>query len=258
MSDLALVARQVRYDNKAFWRNPPAAIFTFVFPLIFLFIFNVLFGDDPVPFPGGEVDPSTYFIPAIAALSVITACFVNIAISMSFARDRGLLKRARGTPLPAWVFVASRIVHATFVALLLVTIVVVAGALFYDVEIPDKTLVAFVVTVIVGAVTFSALGLAMTTAVRDAEAAPPMVNGVIIPLYLFSGIFVPFDADTPGWIRTLGDVFPVKHFFDALAVAFSPFSDGSGFSLSDLVIMGLWGTIGAVVAARYFVWEPRR
>ena len=258
MSNVALIARQFRFDNKAFWRNPPAAFFTFVFPLMFLFILNVLFGDDPLPIPGGQVDPSTYYIPAIVCLSVVTACFVNIAITVSFSRDQGLLKRARGTPLPPWIFLTSRIAHGTFIAVLLVTIVTALGAVAYGVDVPEEPFAAFVVTVVVGAAAFSALGLAMTAAIPNADAGPPMVNGIVLPLYFFSGVFVPFDADTPEWIKTVGGLFPIKHFVDALMVTFSPFTRGTGYSWDDLGVMVLWGAFGVFAAVRYFTWEPRR
>lgn len=102
MNGPAAAWRQVRYTNKAFWRNPASAFFTFVFPLMFLVIFTVLFGDGTVTIAGEPVSVTTFYVPAIAAFSVITACFTNIAISVTIARDAGILKRIRGTPMPAW------------------------------------------------------------------------------------------------------------------------------------------------------------
>src|SRR5881296_3972844 len=100
MSDLALTLRQVRYTNKAFWRNPASAFFTFAFPLMFLVIFTSLLGNGTVPLGGVEVRQSTYYVAGMAAFSVITACYTNIAMSVTFTRDTGILKRIRGTPLP--------------------------------------------------------------------------------------------------------------------------------------------------------------
>ena len=87
MNALALALRQVRYENRAFWRNPVAAFFTFVFPLIFLVIFNLLFGNDELDLIGGTTHMSTFYVPAIAALSVISACYTNVAIRVSISRD---------------------------------------------------------------------------------------------------------------------------------------------------------------------------
>ena len=99
MNGFLLALRQVKYENTAFWRNPVAAFFTIVFPLMFLVIFNLLSGNQETDFPGGTVSTSTFYVPGIVALAVIGACYTNVAIGISFSRDAGLLKRIRGTPL---------------------------------------------------------------------------------------------------------------------------------------------------------------
>src|SRR5438067_244906 len=100
VSDLGLTLRQVGYTNKAFWRNPASAFFTFAFPLMFLVIFTSLLGNGHVQLGGVLVKQSTYYVAGMAAFSVISACYTNIAISVTFNRDAGILKRVRGTPLP--------------------------------------------------------------------------------------------------------------------------------------------------------------
>ena len=84
MSETALVLRQVRFTNKAFWRNPASAFFTFAFPLMFLVIFTSLLSDGQVQLDRANLALSTYFVMAEAAFGVITACYTNIAISVSF------------------------------------------------------------------------------------------------------------------------------------------------------------------------------
>lgn len=256
MSDMALALRQFRFENRAFWRNPPAAFFTVAFPLMFLVVFNLLFGNDKLPTPEGPISGSTFYVPAIAALSVISACYVNISIGISFARDAGTLKRLRGTPLPAWAFIAGRVLQGIFVAILLVVAVTVFGKLFYDVAIPTDTMPAFIVSVLVGAATFSALGLAITGVVPNAEASPAIVNASILPLQFISGIFIPL-SQAPDWLPTVANLFPVKHFADTMQTAFSPLTVGSGFEWDKLGILVLWGIAGVILAGRYFSWEPR-
>ena len=257
MNMLRLVSQQVRYQNKAFWRNPASAFFTFVFPLMFLVIFNLLFGSRPMQMPGGTVSASTFYVPGIAAMGLISACYTNIAISVSFSRDQGLLKRIRGTPLPLAAYLLGRVVHATLIALLLVAIVTIAGALFYGVAIPTNTLPAFIATLVVGSAAFSALGLAMTGLIPNADASPAMVNASILPLLFVSDIFIPL-RDAPQWLLTFSGLFPVKHLSAALMTAFNPFTKGSGFSLMDLAVLTLWMVMGLLLAWRFFTWEPRR
>ncbi len=257
MNDLMLALRQVKYENRSFWRNPPAAFFTFALPLMFLVVVNSAFGDDTIDLPGGTSNLSTFYIPAIAALAVITASYTNIAMRVAISRDQGLLKRTRGTPLPIWAFLFGRILHATLIALLLVAIVTAAGALFYDVDVPTNTMPAFLLTLVVGAATFSGLGFAITTVITNAQASPAIVNGTILPLFFISDVFIRTD-DAPGWLNTVGDLFPVKHFSEALQTVFNPFETGPGFEFGDLAVMAAWGLVGLLVAMRFFSWQPHR
>jgi ABC-2 type transport system permease protein len=264
MGDAALALRQVRFTNKAFWRNPASAFFTFAFPLMFLVIFTALFGNSTVCVtpslrrcpPDLTITTSTFYVSAIAAFSIITATYTNLAISVAFQRDAGILKRTRGTPLPAWAYMFGRIVHAILVAVLLVIIVAAFGAAFYQAELPSNTLLAFVVTLAVGAASFSALGLALTAAIPNADAAPAVVNASILPLLFLSDIFIPIQ-DPTAWYVGLAKVFPVYHFAQAMKFAyFAP--SGAGFRWGDLAIIGAWGVAGVILAVAFFSWEPRR
>jgi ABC-2 type transport system permease protein len=256
VSDLGLALRQVRYTNAAFWRNPASAFFTFAFPLMFLVIFTAIFGNETITLFGRELSTATFYVGAIATFSIITATYTNLAISVSFARDLGVLKRIRGTPLPSWAFMFGRIAHAILVAFLLVVIVVAFGALFYGAEIPTDTLPAFLVTIAVGAASFSALGLAITAVIPNADASPAVVNASILPLLFISDIFIPIQ-DPSAWYVTVAKLFPPYHFAKAMqAATFSP--SGSGFRGEDLLIVGAWGAAGVVLAILFFSWEPRR
>lgn len=257
MSGIRLAARQVRYENKAFWRNPPAAFFTFAFPLIFLVIFNLLFGNEPYRTPGGVLTTaSTFFVPAIATFAIVTATFTNLATTVTFARDQGLLKRYRGTPLPSWAYLAGRIAHAIAITILLVALVTVFGALFYEVDPPVATLPAVLAALAAGAFAFCSLGLAMTAAIPTAEASPAIVNGIILPLLFISDVFIQTDQ-APAWVGTLGDVFPIKHLSQALQTAFTPGATGAGFEWGHLGIVAAWGVAGLALSLRFFSWEPR-
>ena len=256
MSDLVQTLRVTRYTNKAFWRNPANAFFTFAFPLMFLVIFTALFGTGTVAVAGREINTSTFYVGAIATFSIITATYTNLAINISFTRDMGILKRIRGTPMAAWSFMVGRILHAIVITVLLVAIVVAFGALFYDAELPSDTLPAFLVTIAVGAASFSALGLALTAVIPNADASPAIVNASILPLLFLSGIFIPIQ-DPDAWYVTVAKVFPVYHFAEAMNSSYFTVS-GSGFEGGHLLILGAWGLAGAIAAVLFFSWEPRR
>ena len=255
MSDATLVARQVRFENRAFWRNPAAAFFTFAFPLMFLVIFNTVLPGGEVPYGGKMIQTQTYYVPAIAAFSIITTCYTNIAMSMVFLRDEGVLKRKRGTPLPAWAYLTGRILHSVLLAILLVTIVAIAGALFYDAEISTQTLPAFLVTLAIGAGAFCALGLAVTALVPNAEAAPAVIQAIILPLLFISGVFIPLTS-VPDWLDTLSNLFPIRHYVEAMLASF--IESDVGLPTEDLIWVAAWGLAGLLLAVRFFRWEPKR
>jgi ABC-2 type transport system permease protein len=256
VSGVTRAARQVRFENKAFWRNPAAAFFTFAFPLMFLVIFNLLFGNSKYSGFGTTVRASTFYTPAIIAFSVITACYTNVAMRMTFGRDQGVLKRIRGTPMPAWSYVTARIVHSVLISALLVVIVSAFGRAFYGVRLPTATLPAFLVTLAVGAAAFCALGVAIVGFIPNADAAPAVINATILPLLFVSDVFIPLD-DAPRWLVSVSNVFPVKHFSHALLAAFDPFARGSGFNGGDLAVIAVWGLVAVAVASHRFDWEPR-
>jgi ABC-2 type transport system permease protein len=257
MTDLGLLARQVVYTNRTFWRNPASAFFTFVFPLLFLVIFTTLLGNDEVDTGTAVIKTSTYYVAAQGAFGLISACYTNIALQIVFARDGGVLKRMRGSPLPPWVFLSARVIHATLIALILVAITVAFGAVFYDASVPTGTALGqFVTTLLVGAACFSALGLAVSGYIPNADAGPPVVNAIIFPLLFLSGVFIPFDRDTPAWVEVVGDVFPVRHLVDAMRDSYLGLT--GSFAWSDIGVMAIWTVVGLAVASRTFRWEPSR
>ncbi|HJU57875.1 MAG TPA: ABC transporter permease [Actinomycetota bacterium] len=257
MSDAALLGVQVRATNKAFWRNPASAFFTFAFPLMFLVIFTALLGSGEVEVTAGVViQQDTYYVAAMAAFSVITATYTNLAIGVAFIRDQGILKRTRGTPLPGGIYLSARVVHAVLIALLLVLITSAFGIAFYDAETPSGVgLWQLLASVVVGAMAFSALGLATTAIIPNADAAPAVVNAIILPLLFLSGIFIPLGPDAPEWMKVIGNIFPVKHFAEAMLGAFVGVPP---FEWSDVLVVAAWGVAGLLAAVKFFSWEPRR
>jgi len=251
---LRLACSQVRYVNKAFWRNPSSAFFTFAFPLMFLVIFTSLLGHSTQHLGSLAVKTSTYYVAAMAAFAVITACYNNIAIGISFQRDAGVLKRINGTPLPASSFLAARIIHAVLIAFLLVALTAAFGHAFYNADLPTGiTLVRFIVMLAVGAASFCGLGLAITAVIPNGDAAAPIVNASILPLLFLSGIFIAFDNNTPSWIQWIARIFPIRHFAAGMQAGFL----GTPFHWTDVLIVAAWGVAGLLLAIRYFTWEPR-
>jgi ABC-2 type transport system permease protein len=196
---IGLVAHQARFDLLAFLRNRQARFFTLVLPILFLVIFVSVFGNDRIG--PQHVKASTYYVPGLSALGVIAGSFVNLVISITAQREAGILKRRRSTPVPAWVLIAGRALVAIVVALTVMTVLLLIGRFAYGVHLPSHTLPGVVLTGIVGAVTFCCLGYALSTAIRSADSAQPMVQAIMLPLYFISGVFIP-NVSLPRWLRT--------------------------------------------------------
>jgi len=250
---MSLVLHQFRYDQKAFWRNPASVFFTVGFPVVLLLIFATVFGDQTVDVRGG-IKTTTYYVPAIITLSVISATMQSLAMSLVIAREDGRLKRGRGTPMPPWVFIAGRIGNSVVVALLMLALIAAIGDLAYGVAFPWSRLPAILLSLLVGTASFCCLGIALTAAIPSQDAAAPIVNALLLPLYFLSGVFIP-DDQLPSGVIHFADAFPVRHFFEAFFNAYLP--AGSGLEWGNLAAVAAWGVAGGLLAVRYFRWTPR-
>jgi ABC-2 type transport system permease protein len=250
---MSLVLHQARFDLLAFLRNQQARFFTLALPVIFLVIFVSVFGNNTVG--PNHVKASTYYVPGLAALGVIAGSFVNLVISITAQRESGVLKRRRSTPVPAWVLIAGRALTAVVVALSVMTVLLLIGRFAYGVHLPSRTLPGVVLTAVLGAVTFCCLGYALSTAIHSADAAQPMVQAIMLPLYFISGVFIP-NVNLPAWLRDVARVFPVEHLADGLHHAFDPATRGAGIVWSDLGVLALWAAAGLTIALVRFSWLP--
>ena len=256
MSSLTLATHQFRYDQKTFWRNPASVFFTVALPLLFLIIFSTIFGNDTIEELGG-IKTTTYYVPAIITLAVVSATMQSLAISLTIDREFGILKRGRGTPLPNWVFFAGRVGNSIVVSVLLLIVVTAIGRLLYGVEIPPlERLPAVLITLIVGAAAFCCLGVALSAAIPSEDAAAPISNVAVLPLYFLSGVFIP-ESEIPEGVLKVADLFPIRHFFEAFFGAFDPTTTGAGFEWGHLAVVAAWGLVGLVLAIRFFRWTPR-
>ncbi len=245
---------QLGYQNKIFIRNPLAAFFTLVFPLMFFLIFSAVFGNEEIEYLG--VTTAQYFAPALAVFAAVSATYTNLAVGTAYQRDQGILKRVRGTPLPPAIYMGGKIISAILIALFAVTVMLAVGVAFYGLEIYPRTLPAAIITFFVGVGCFAALGLAVAAVVSSGESATAVANATLLPLAFFSGVFFPPSEGTPAWIDAVANFFPLKHFVEPFAAAFNPQLTGYQFDWVSLGVMFLWGAFGVFIASRYFKWEP--
>jgi ABC-2 type transport system permease protein len=251
---MSLLLHQLRYDQKVFWRNPAAVFFTVAFPVVLLLIFATVFGDQTIDIAGG-IEITTYYVPAIITLAVVSATMQTLAMSLVIAREESRLKRGRGTPMPPWVFIAGRVGNSIVVAALMLALVSALGKVLYGVPIPWGQAPELLVVLIVGAASFCCLGIALTAVIPSQDAAAPIVNALLLPLYFLSGVFIP-DDELPSGVIDFANHFPIRPFFQAFFDAYVP---GSGPTLAwdHLAVVAIWGVAGLLLAIRFFRWTPR-
>jgi ABC-2 type transport system permease protein len=252
-----MALHQFRFDQRALLRNRQAQFFTLAMPVMFLVIFASIFGGhgDTVAVAGGRMDSSVAFVPGIMTLGVIAAAFINLVISVTAQRETGVLKRRRATPVPAAALITGRALTAVVTALANVVVLLAIGWAAFGAHVPARTAAALAVTVVVGAVSFCCLGYALASVIHDQDAAQPVTQGIMLPLYFISGVFIPAST-LPTWLVDVADVFPVRHLAAAFLTAYNPHTHGAGFAPTDLAIVAAWGAAGLLIAVRRFSWLP--
>jgi ABC-2 type transport system permease protein len=248
----ALLASWTRMRLILFLRTPRAAFFTFVFPLLLLLLINALNSGQHVTSPtsGEKVAFATYFTPSIGVFGLITGCYTAIIFALSTARDRGIIKRVMGTPLPSPVYLASWACSAIITGVASVVLLIVVGMIFFDVSIAPRLIPAAIVALLLGGLCLSSLGLAVAGFVRKAESAPMVANLTMFPLIFLSGVFFPI-GQAPDLVQHIANFFPIAHIVQAFTACFDPATTGSGFT-GDYWPLIAWTVVGLVVATRRF------
>ena len=248
-TSLRLLAHQVRYEQLSFWRNPQSAVFTFIFPVVFVVIMGALFGGVGKSSYFDGLSALQYYVPTIAALSVLGSCYGQLAVALAARRQAGILKRIRATPLPAWAYFAGLLAHCVLVSVVDIALIVVVGRL-YGVPFPSHWL-AIMLTLVLGAASFCALGVAVASVISNAEAAPAVAQLVLFPLTFIAGTYGPIHSEllnhVSGWL-------PVRPFNEALLGSITRHGRLDWGSLGVLLA---WGAAGALVAVARFRWTPR-
>jgi ABC-2 type transport system permease protein len=244
---LALGWRQYRLERRLFWRNPSAAFFNFALPLLFLAGAGAILS-------GNQRDLDK-LLPSIAGMSVMSTTFTALAYNIVFLRERGVLKRIRGTPLPTISYFGGVAANAVTNTALQIAIVVLSGRVFFGIGWPVHW-GSLIVFVLVGVVALAALGVAFAHAIPNFESTAAYVNAIFLPVVFVS--FYVFDSSSaPGFLRTIANALPLKPLIDGLSGAMVA-GQGLGGHLDALAVIALWGVFGLYFAVRGFSWEGRR
>lgn len=209
MNDAVLAVTQARYALKGFLREPRTFVYTLVMPLFLLVILNGIFRGRS-SFFRLQVPFAVYYTPAIISYQIMLAGYSSLLIAITTERERGMLKRLRGTPMPSWIFLAGEIMRTVVVVAVTVAALVAVGAGEYRVPVQAHTVIGLAVYTVAGTACMCALGLASTRACATTEAASVAGPFVTLILGFISGVFIPV-AMMPSWMLDLGRFFPLEH-----------------------------------------------
>jgi ABC-2 type transport system permease protein len=246
-TDVNLLGRWIAARVRFTLRSPRALGFTFAFPLVLVTLFGSINSGQNVATPsGGDVPFSQYYTPAIGVFAITLACYTSLIIGIATARETGLLKRVRGTPLPLPVYLGAWLTGAalTGIASVLLLFVVAVPALGVDIYV--SKLPEAILTLILGAACLGSLGLALGTLAKTAEQAQPLAQLTFLPISFISGVWFPI-TDAPSWLTHLADFFPLSHLVNAFSACFVP---GGNVEAKDLLSLVIWGAVGMFIAVR--------
>jgi ABC-2 type transport system permease protein len=244
---LGLCWRQYRLERRMFWRNPSAAFFNFLLPLLFLAGAGAILS--------GNQHDLNLLIPSIAGMSVMSTTFTALAYNIVFLRERGVLKRIHGTPLPTISYFGGVAANAVTNTALQIAIIVLAGRILFGIGWP-KDWAELLVFTVSGVVCFSALGVAFAHVIPNFESTAAYVNAVFLPV-VFISFFVFDSRSAPGFLRTIADALPLKPLIQGLSGALVTGS-GLASNLDELAVIALWGLFGVYFAVRGFSWSQTR
>jgi ABC-2 type transport system permease protein len=245
-----LYVHQLRVEQMLFWRSRELAFFTFLLPVIFLVLLGSAYGDNEVDGIRGY----DFLLAGMLGYGAASTAFAGLGIVLVVRREAGTLKRLRATPMPGRTYLTSLFSSIILVYLVEAVILVLLARIIFDVHLPGR-LASVVAALLIGAASFTALGVAVSTLVRTAEGSSAVINAIYIPAAFISGAF--FSADSfPDVLRGIAQVLPLEHFI--VLVRDVMLHDVHVYDrLGDVAVIAAWGIGGAIVAARNFRWEPR-
>lgn len=255
-TEIRFILTQARYQLISIARNRRAVILTLAFPVVLLVMFDSIFvgAGDSVELAGTRVTAQAYFTGGMLAYAIMLSGFSQLGIVLVTQRENGLLKRLRGTPVPAWTFIVATVLRTVVTVGAMAVVLLAIARIAYDVEFSGQGLADILLYVVLGTATMCSLGIAATSIATDAESASAALPLTAVMLSLISGIFVSIDP-LPGWLEEIARIFPVYHLAAGLQSALGV--AGASFDGGNLAVLAVWAVAGIAFSARRFRWEPQ-
>ena len=198
---------EAKYEFLKLWRMPAYAIPSIVFPVMFYALFGLVFGGGR---PAGSTTMATYLIATYGAFGVIGAALFGFGVGVAVERGQGWMTLKRATPMPPLAYFFAKLAMATLFSAIIVLLLAVLGTRFGGVSLPAATWARLIVTLVLGAIPFGAMGLAIGYLVGP-NAAPAIVNVIYLPISFASGLWIPIEV-LPPFMRSAAPFLPPYHF----------------------------------------------
>jgi ABC-2 type transport system permease protein len=249
---VSVLLHQLRAEQRLYWRSHELAFFTFIFPLLIYTLLGSVYGDDEIEAEG--VTGSEYLLAGILGYGAAATAFAGLAIVVVLRRESGVLKRLRGTPLPAWAYVLAVLASTIIVFAIEVVALLVLANVMFDVPYPERW-ISLVLALLLGAVAFAALGVALTTVIRSAEGASAVINAVYLPMAFLAGSFWTPQAYPPV-LEAIANLLPLTYFIE-LMQDIVLLNEPIWADWTNVAVIAAWGLFGLVVTVLRFRWEPQ-
>jgi ABC-2 type transport system permease protein len=248
---MRIFIHELKGELQLYTRSRELAFFTFMLPLIFFVLLGSVYGDNDRinGYRGAD-----YLLTGMIGYGVAATAFAGLAIVLVIRREYGVLKRLRATPLPAPAYIAAVLLTTLIAFAVEAACLIGLGMILFDASFP-KSVGSLVVALLLGGVTFAALGVAITGFIRRAEGASAVINAIYLPVAFISGAFFS-QQHFPEVLQMIADALPLTYFIDLVGAVML---DGAQIwnEPADVAVILAWGVAGTVLALRYFRWVPR-
>ncbi|MDH2393883.1 ABC transporter permease [Streptomyces sp. HNM0663] len=249
-------------EVKQFFRQRDQAVFTFAFPIVFLFLFASIFSDDV---EGAGITASQLYVPAMIAAGIMATSFQSLGISIAIERDEKQLRRLRGTPMPPAAYFLGKVWLVLVTGLLEAAALLAVGTVFYGVDLPTDpgAWLRFGWIFLLGLTGCALLGIAVSSVPRSGQSASSVVILPFLVLQFISGVYISIDT-IPSWMLNIGALFPLKWLAQGLRGVFLPESAavleqaGSWEYGRVALVLGAWCIGGLALCLMTFRWKSRR
>jgi ABC-2 type transport system permease protein len=204
--DLVLYMKEAKYEFLKYLRLPIYSLSTVLFPVMFYVLFGLLMGRHG---SAGQIGVSTYLIATYGTFGVMGASLFANGVGIASERGLGWMQVKRASPMPPFAYFFAKFVVSMIFSSMIILLLLTLGILFGGVHIAFLAALRLLATLVVGAIPFCAMGLAIGY-FAGPNSAPAMVNMIYLPLSFASGLWFPIEA-LPGFLQKIATVLPPYH-----------------------------------------------